>query len=238
MVVRAGGMAGLVAVVLALGGGVLTDAQPSTLGAILAALPLLLLVLWLAAIRAFQATTLGRLGSAGAWASMLLGAARRLGVPGASSCCCVSWAASATCGCPPAGRLIDFFNIVKSPPSLTFLLLSLGVDLVLWVCSRMPRWWLSTTARPLVTLGQAALYFFVAHWFVYAVMGGAFFPTPGGLPATYLVWIVGLAVLYPICKAYEAFKHRMPAASVWRMYLAEATCAGPLLVLEAQSDGH
>ena len=47
-------------------GGVLTDAQLSTLGAILAAIPLLLLVPWLAAIRAFQATTLGRLGSAGA----------------------------------------------------------------------------------------------------------------------------------------------------------------------------
>ena len=118
----------------------------------------------------------------------------------------------------PAGRsLIDFFNVVKYPPSLTFLLLSLGFDLVLLgVFSRAARW-LSTTARPLVTLGQAALYFFLAHWFVYAVMGGAFFPTPGGLPATYLVWIVGLAVLYPICKAYEAFKHRMPVRSVWRM---------------------
>ena len=118
----------------------------------------------------------------------------------------------------PAGRsLIDFFNVVKYPPSLTFLLLSLGVDLVLLGLFSHAARWLSTTARPLVTLGQAALYFFLAHWFVYAVMGGAFFPTPGGLPATYLVWIVGLAVLYPICKAYEAFKHRMPVASVWRM---------------------
>jgi hypothetical protein len=29
--------------------------------------------------------------------------------------------------------------------------------------------------------------------------------------------VAGLVALYPICKAYEAFKHRMPAASVWRM---------------------
>jgi peptidoglycan/LPS O-acetylase OafA/YrhL len=68
-----------------------------------------------------------------------------------------------------------------------------------------------------VTLGHAALYIFMAHWFVYAVMGGAFFQKPGDLQATNLVWIVGLVALYPICKAYEVFKHRMPAASVWRM---------------------
>jgi len=118
----------------------------------------------------------------------------------------------------PAGRsLIDFFNVIKYPPSLTFLLLSLGFDLVLLGLFSRATQWLSTGARPLVTLGQAALYFFLAHWFVYAVLGGAFFPKPGDLPATYLVWIVGLVTLYPICKAYEAFKHRMPAASVWRM---------------------
>jgi hypothetical protein len=68
-----------------------------------------------------------------------------------------------------------------------------------------------------VALGQVALYFFLAHWFVYATLGGAFFPKPGDLPATCMVWIVGLVTLYPICMAYEAYKHRMPAASVWRM---------------------
>ena len=71
-------------------------------------------------------------------------------------------------------------------------------------------------ARPLTTLGQAALYFFLVHWFVYAAMGSVF-RTPGGLPATYLVWIIELVSLYPMCKAYEAFKHRLPAASVWRL---------------------
>jgi hypothetical protein len=77
--------------------------------------------------------------------------------------------------------------------------------------------WLSTAARPLVAMGQVALYFFLAHWFVYAMLGGAFFPKPGDLRATYMIWIVGLAALYSICKASEEFKHRMPAASVWRM---------------------
>jgi len=118
----------------------------------------------------------------------------------------------------PAGQsLIDFLNVVKYPPSLTFLVLSLGFDLVLLSLFSRAAHWLSTVARPLVTLGQAAPYFFLSHWFVYAVLGRAFFPTPGGLLATYLIWIVGLVSLIPICKAYESFKHRMPAASVWRL---------------------
>jgi hypothetical protein len=67
-----------------------------------------------------------------------------------------------------------------------------------------------------VILGQAALYFFLVHWFVYGAMGQAW-PRPGGLPQTYLVWAIGLILLYPLCRAFEAFKHRMPVASVWRM---------------------
>jgi uncharacterized membrane protein len=117
---------------------------------------------------------------------------------------------------PPGDSLIDFLNLVKYPPSLTFLLLTLGFDLVLLNFYARAARLLATLGRPLVTLGQAALYFFLVHWFVYAAMG-MIFRTPGDLPATYLVWIIGLVSLYPICKAYEAFKHRMPAASVWRM---------------------
>jgi peptidoglycan/LPS O-acetylase OafA/YrhL len=112
--------------------------------------------------------------------------------------------------------LVDFFNLVKYPPSLSFLLLSLGLDLiVLYLLSRVSSR-LATWGRPLVILGQVALYFFLVHWFVYAALGLAW-RTPGGLPQTYLAWVVGLVLLYPACKAFEAFKHRMPATSVWRM---------------------
>ncbi len=69
--IRAGAVAGLVAVVLAIGGAALTATKPSAVGEILSAIPLLLLIIWLAAIHAFQGTALGRLGSVGAWACML-----------------------------------------------------------------------------------------------------------------------------------------------------------------------
>jgi uncharacterized membrane protein len=117
---------------------------------------------------------------------------------------------------PYGHTLIDFLNVVKYPPSLSFLLLSLGFDLVVLALFARAARWLAGWGQPLVILGQTALYFFLAHWFVYGVFRMAF-PTPGGLTETYLVWVVGLVALYPICKAYEAFKHRTPASSVWRM---------------------
>jgi uncharacterized membrane protein len=114
---------------------------------------------------------------------------------------------------PVGNTLIDFFNVVKYPPSLSFLFLSLGFDLVvLYLFSRITSI-LHTWARPVVILGQAALYFFLVHWFVYAALG----IIRGDLPQTYLAWVVGLLLLYPVCKTFEAFKHRMPVISVWRM---------------------
>jgi len=117
----------------------------------------------------------------------------------------------------PAGQsLAGFFNVVKYPPSLSFLLLSLGFDLiVLYLFSRASSR-LATWGRPVVVLGRVALYSFLVHWFVYAALGLAW-STSGGLPRTYLAWAVGLILLYPVCKAFEAFKHSMPTTSVWRM---------------------
>jgi uncharacterized membrane protein len=117
---------------------------------------------------------------------------------------------------PAGGSFVGFFNVVKYPPSLSFLLLSLGFDLVVLyllskVSSGLARW-----GQPVVILGRAALFFFLVHWFIYAAMGVAW-SAPGGLPQTYLAWAVGLVLLYPVCRAFEAFKHSMPATSVWRM---------------------
>jgi len=117
---------------------------------------------------------------------------------------------------PNGNTMIDFLKVVKYPPSLSFLLLSLGFDLVLLALFARASRWLAGWGQPLIVLGQAALYFFIVHWFIYGALGVGFV-TPGGLPQTYLVWAVGLVALYPICKAYESFKHHTPVSSVWRM---------------------
>ena len=117
---------------------------------------------------------------------------------------------------PTGNTVIDFLNVVKYPPSLSFLLLSLGFDLVFLALFARASRWLASWSQPLVIFGQSALYFFMAHWFIYGALGMGFL-TPGGLSETYLIWMIGLVALYPICKAYEAFKRHTPVSSVWRM---------------------
>ena len=117
---------------------------------------------------------------------------------------------------PAGSTLIDFFNLVKYPPSLSFLLLTLGFDLVLLYVFSKAAAVPSTWGQSVVVLGRAALYFFLAHWFVYGAMG-LVWHSPDALPQTYLAWAAGLILLYPVCKVFEAFKHSMPVKSVWRM---------------------
>ena len=59
----------------------------------------------------------------------------------------------------PGDDWIDFFNVVKYPPSMTFTLLTTGVNLVvLWLFSRVQgQWYL--LLRPLSIFGRAPLFF-------------------------------------------------------------------------------
>ena len=127
--------------------------------------------------------------------------------------------------------LLSFLNTTKYPPSLIFLLMTLGPALLALA-------WLErvqlTDANPLVTLGRAPLFYFVAHFFLAhltaAVLalgryGGEtwsfiFHPLPsmGGprslypedfgfdLRVVYLVWGVIVVILYPACRRVAAWK--------------------------------
>ncbi len=111
---------------------------------------------------------------------------------------------------------IDFLNPVKYPPSMTFTLMTTGVNLMLlWLFSR-------TSERgqrvlwPLIVFGQAPLFFYVLHLFLYATLGQMFTPGGSSIPAMYPFWLLGLLLLFPFCIWYGRFKQRQSAHSVWR----------------------
>lgn len=114
---------------------------------------------------------------------------------------------------------ITFLSVTKYPPSLTYILLTLGVDLLLLalfarVVTTLRRW-----AKPLFVFGQTALFFYLAHLYLYAVMGLTIAPAGGtSLGWMYAYWAGGLVLLYLLCVRYRTFKQKTPADSVWRFF--------------------
>jgi uncharacterized membrane protein len=101
---------------------------------------------------------------------------------------------------------IDFLNVVKYPPSLTFTFLTMGVNLlVLWGFSKAGQGF-QTASRPLVAFGSAPLFVYVLHLYLYMLMGRNFEPSGTSLPAMYLYWLAGLAILYLPALWYGRFK--------------------------------
>jgi uncharacterized membrane protein len=120
--------------------------------------------------------------------------------------------------------IIDFLNTTKYPPSLLFLLMTLGPAAVF--CSRADRL-PDGLSRTLVTYGRAPFVFYVAHLYlihaialVVGVIQGFepeqlltvmfFFPKGYGLglPGTYVIWLLVVAALYPLCRSMAALKAR------------------------------
>jgi len=119
---------------------------------------------------------------------------------------------------PPAGPgWVAFLNLTKYPPSLAYLLVTLGIDLLLLAFLSRREEILKRWGKPLLVFGRTALFFYIAHLYVFALMGLAF---PKGVPLgwMYLFWLGGLALLYFLCSWYARFKARKAADSVWRMF--------------------
>ncbi|MBN1659268.1 MAG: DUF4396 domain-containing protein [Anaerolineae bacterium] len=120
---------------------------------------------------------------------------------------------------------IDFFNLVKYPPSIAFALMTVGVNLsLLWLLYRASER-VQRALWPLVVLGQAPLFFYVQHLFLYAMLGHLLAPDGTSLPVMYLVWLLGLLILFPLCLGYRWFKAHQPAHGGMRLIWDSAITA-------------
>ena len=134
--------------------------------------------------------------------------------------------------------VLSFLNTQKYPPSLLFLLMTLGpAILFLWAVDRKVPEWL----RPAVIYGRVPMFYYLLHiplihllaiavcWFRYGHVYWMFqsptldrFPitTPPGwgypLPVVYLMWAVVVVSLYPLCRWFAGVRQRNKA--VWLSY--------------------
>jgi uncharacterized membrane protein len=118
---------------------------------------------------------------------------------------------------------IDWLNPVKYPPSMTFTLMTTGVNLVLlWVFSRAGERG-QRILQPLGVFGRVPLFFYVLHLFLYAgiaqaLIAGGWTTEGTSIPVMYPFWVLGLLILFPLCWGYGRLKQRQSENSILRFF--------------------
>jgi uncharacterized membrane protein len=141
------------------------------------------------------------------------------------------WTAQRT----PALTVASFLNVRKYPPSLDFLLMTLGPVLIALALTEGVR---GTVARWLSVYGRVPLFFYVTHIFAAHLAGVALALIQGGelrripiitdpaslpewfgvgLPGVYLAWALVVVALYFPCRAFARLKDRR--RDWWLQYL-------------------
>lgn len=109
----------------------------------------------------------------------------------------------------------------KYPPSLSYFLYALGLNLLLLLAFR--RWqflwpYMGNILEPLQVFGRSPLFFFVSHWFIYFAMSRMLPQKIEAVGGILLFWLLGLSVLYALCKSYYPWKMSKDKESIWRMF--------------------
>ena len=133
--------------------------------------------------------------------------------------------------------VIDFLNVTKYPPSLLFLLMTLGPAAMLCaMADRISGGVPGVIKDALVMFGRVPFAFYVAHLYLIHLLSVLLGVTQGfspgqmmthtrfyprgfgiGLPETFLVWALVVALLYPLCRWVADVKARR--RDWWLSYL-------------------
>jgi uncharacterized membrane protein len=137
--------------------------------------------------------------------------------------------------------IISFLNTTKYPPSLLFLLMTLGPAMLALALFESGKDLPGALRKALVTFGRVPLFFYILQWYtahgiaiVIGLIAGqpvawqwespidkfSHPPIPGvgfRLWVVYLCWIAGVVLLYPLCKWFAGVKARRK--DWWLSYL-------------------
>ena len=119
---------------------------------------------------------------------------------------------------PRDDSAIEFFNLIKYPPSLVFTFLFVGANLLLLSLWNQLGAKFARLSEVLSTFGQVPLFYYLLHLYLYCGVGALWFRKGASLPMTYLVWLLGLVPLYFACRAYRRFKATTAIDSLWRFF--------------------
>jgi len=138
----------------------------------------------------------------------------------------------------PVFRLLSFLNTTKYPPSLQFLLMTMGPALILLALFEPVR---NRLPKPVIFFGRAPFFFYILHLYVIHALATLLLVYQGGewtdyifsaenltsgtlsefglpLAAVYVIWAAMIVLLYPLCKGYQMYRERNPS-KWWLRYL-------------------
>ena len=124
--------------------------------------------------------------------------------------------------------ICSFLNVTKYPPSLLYTLMTLGPALIVLALLENP---LNRLESMIIRIGRVPLFFYILHLFLIHLLAMVAVVLSGrpwtdmisitninardspwlkgygfSLAGTYLVWIVVVLLLYPLCKWYDKYK--------------------------------
>jgi uncharacterized membrane protein len=122
--------------------------------------------------------------------------------------------------------VLSFFNVTKYPPSLLYLLITLGPAMLVLRALDGKQF---TLSKPIIVFGRVPMFYYIAHIYLIHLlavvitfirgMNASFFTSDLlfsqsvgelGFPllGVYSVWICVVIILYPLCKWYATVKQR------------------------------
>ncbi len=134
--------------------------------------------------------------------------------------------------------LLSFLNTTKYPPSLIYILMTIGPALLFLYFSEKVQ---NRMSKILVIIGRVPFYYYILHLYLIHIFGiigllilgedwreiiytpqrfmSGYLANKGfDLWVTYLVWVLVIIILYPLCKKYQEYKANNPD-KWWLSYL-------------------
>jgi|SRR6266536_1200870 len=134
---------------------------------------------------------------------------------------------------------LSFLNVTKYPPSLLYVLMTLGPAFIFLVfAERAP----NAFMKKIILFGRVPMFYYLAHILLihlFAMIGAVILgykwsdmvlttmvnraPTLKGygfnLTIVYIVWLALILILYPLCKWYDRYKKANGSTKWWISYL-------------------
>jgi uncharacterized membrane protein len=135
--------------------------------------------------------------------------------------------------------VLSFFNVSKYPPSLLYILMTIGPALLFLSVAEKP---LNTVTRPIAVFGRVPMFFYLVHIYLLhglAVIGAMLSGHAASdmtvmttwvtgntrlqgygfsLGVVYAVWVGVIVLLYPVCKWFDGYKRKHVAQRRWLSY--------------------